>query len=225
VLAPGSSGSVKSVNDGRLVDRRAMTAPDTAAGSDDYRIDYTVTLGASNRWTATAGGAPGPVRDYPDLKEHDRRSLTYTTPALAAPMEVTGHPTVRLWLSTTEPDADVFVTLEDVRPDGYSDYVTEGRLRASHRLLAEAPYDRLGLPYHRSFAEDRLPMTAEPALLQFDLLPTSKIFRLGHRIRIAITGADYGNFATPVVLPPPGLRVHRGPGRVSSVSLPVVGVK
>ncbi len=225
LLAAGASGSIKSVNDGRLVDQRSAAAADTAAGQDEYPIDYTVTLGASNRWTATAGGAPGPVLDYPDLRDHDRRGLTYTTPPLAAAVEVTGHPVVRLWVTASAPDVDVFAVLEDVRPDGFSDYVTEGRLRASHRLLADPPYNRLGLPYHRSHAEDTVPMTSEPAELRFDLMPTSKLFRPGHRIRLTITGADYGNFATPVFLPAPRLTILRSAGRVSAVGLPVVGRK
>jgi predicted acyl esterase len=116
----------------------------------------------------------------------------------------------------------VFAVLEEVRPDGFSDYVTEGRLRASHRLLADPPYDRLGLPYHRSNAEDRVAMTTEPAELRFDLLPTSKLFRAGHRIRLTITGADYGNFATPVQLPAPRITLHRSSARVSSIGLPLV---
>jgi putative CocE/NonD family hydrolase len=216
-LGSGPSGSIRSANDGLLTDR-----PVGGEGRDDYRVDYTVTLGASNRWTAAAGGAPGPVSDYPDLAEHDRRALTYTSAPLAAGLEVTGHPVLRLWVSSDTRDLDLFAVLSEVRPDGYSDYVTEGWLRASHRALAPPPYDRLGLPYHRSYAEDAAPLGAEPVELVFDLLPTSKVFRAGHRIRLTIAGADNGNFATPVTLPPPRLSVHRGRQRASALTLPVV---
>jgi predicted acyl esterase len=217
-LAAGPSGSVRSVNDGLLVSGAAGSA-----GKDEYPIDYTQTLGSSNRWTATAGGAPGRVRDYPNLAEYDRGGLTYTTRPLDIATEVTGHPVVRVWVSTGHPDFDLFAVLEDVRPDGYSDYVTEGRLRASHRLLADPPYDRLGLPYHRSHAEDRIGAGADPVEMVFDLLPTSKLFRAGHRIRLTIGGADYSNFATPIVIPAPRLTLYRDSARASRLTLPIVG--
>ena len=217
-FAAGPSGSIRSTNDGGLTTSR----PPGGEARDDYSVDFTVTLGASNRWTAAAGGAPGPVHDYPDLAAHDLRALTYTTAPLSAMLEVTGHPIVRLWLSSDAKDLDVFAVLEEVRPDGYSDYVTEGWLRASHRALAEPPYDRLGLPYHRSHAEDVAPLPSEPVELVFDLLPTSKIFRAGHRIRLTIAGSDYGNFATPVTLPAPRMSIHRAGERTSRLILPVV---
>jgi len=213
----GPSGSVRSPNDGLLGASRPA-----GESRDDYRIDYTVTLGPSNRWTAAAGGAPGPVKDYPDLRGRDRKSLTYTTSPLTGALEVTGHPVVHLWISSSAKDLDVFAVLSEVRPDGFSDYVTEGWLRASHRGLGKAPYDNFGLPYHRSHAEDVVPLPGEPVELVFDLLPTSKLFRAGHRIRLSIAGADNANFATPVVVPPPPLTVHRGGQRASYLTLPVV---
>ena len=187
-----------------------------------YRVDYTTSLGSSNRWTATTGGAPGKVLDYPDLAANDRRALTFTSDPLPQPLEVTGHPVVRLQLSVDAPDTDVFAVLEEVRPDGFSDYVTEGRLRASLRRTSPAPYNRFGLPYHRSNAEDVTPLTGEAVELAFDLLPTSKLFRAGNRIRLTLTGADNGNFMTPVTLPAPTWTVHLGGPAGARLTLPVV---
>lgn len=202
--------------DGRLDPTRP--APATAR----YRVDYTTSLGSSNRWTATTGGAPGPVLDYPDLAANDQRALTFTSAPLPEAVEVTGHPVVRLRLAVDAPDTDVFAVLEEVGPDGFSNYVTEGRLRASHRRTGPAPYNRFGLPYHPSKAEDVAPLTGEPVDLEFDLLPTSKLFRAGHRIRLTLMGADNGNFMTPVTLPPPTWTVYLGGPDGSVLTLPVV---
>ena len=221
----GPSGSVDSVNDGLL----AEAAPE-AEGGDAYRVDYTASSGIDNRWTWTAGGgtvteAPKPlgVFPYPDMRENDARGLTYTTAALDRALEVTGHPVVHLWVSSSAEDGDFFVYLEDIEPDGRSVYVTEGQLRASHRRLAEAPYDRMGLPYHRSHAEDLVPLVpGEPVELCFDLQPTSVVFREGHRIRVTVTCADKDTFATPVLDPAPEVSVLRGPTRPSHIVLPVI---
>jgi putative CocE/NonD family hydrolase len=130
---------------------------------------------------------------------------------------------VHLWVTSSAEDGDFFVYLEDIEPDGRSVYVSEGQLRASHRRLAEAPYDRMGLPYHRSHAEDLVPLVpGEPVELCFDLQPTSVVFREGHRIRVTVTCADKDTFATPVLDPAPEVSVLRGPTRPSHLVLPVI---
>jgi hypothetical protein len=126
-------------------------------------------------------------------------------------------------LTSPAADVDVFAYLEEVLPDGTSQYVTEGQLRASHRALARAPYDRLGLPYHRSFAADsRALVPDELTELVFDLHPTSILFHAGNRIRLTITGADKDTFDTPIQSPPPTIFVSRGGAAASYVELPII---
>jgi predicted acyl esterase len=61
----------------------------------------------------------------------------------------------------------------------------------------------------------------QPAQLTFDLLPTSYLFRTGHRIRVAVACADRDHFA-PIPPEPPTIRVHRDARRASHIVLPVV---
>ena len=151
------------------------------------------------------------------------RDSPYTTAPLEAPLEVTGHPVVHLWLTSSADDGDFFVYLEDIEPDGRSAYVSEGQLRASHRRLSEAPYDRMGLPYHRSYAEDAMALVpGELAELVFDLQPTSVIFRQGHRIRVTITCAAKDTFTTPVLDPAPVVNLLRDAAHPSRIVLPVI---
>ena len=66
-----------------------------------------------------------------------------------------------------------------------------GRLAASYRATAPAPYDNLGLPWHPGRAADQqLLVPGEPVDLAFALLPVSRVVPAGHRLRINITGAD-----------------------------------
>jgi len=213
-LAAGRSLTSASVNDGKLA-----AVPPKKSGSDAYVVDYGVSTGTATRWDNAVGGGFA----YPDLADHDARSLTYTSAALKADVEVTGFPVVHAWLSSTATDADLFAYLEEVYPEGGSRYITEGVLRASVRALSESPYDNLGLPYHRAFDSDVAPLKpGEPVELVFSMEPTSNVFNAGNRIRLTLSGADKDNAATPRIDPPPTMTIHRSMERPSFFELPIV---
>lgn len=211
----GPSESVKSANDGLLT----QAAPKADSGQDEYTVDYATTTGKATRWNNGRGG------DflYPDMAANDAKGITYTSAPLNAAIEVTGHPVVHLWVTSTAGDGDFFAYLEEVDETGYSHYISEGALRASHRKLAPAPYNYMGLPYHRSFEEDMEPLESGlPEELVFDLHPTSNIFDVGHRIRLTVTCADQANFQTPEISPAPKISVYRNKQFSSYVQLPVI---
>jgi putative CocE/NonD family hydrolase len=217
----GSSGSVGSANDGLLI----LDAPVDPNGKDYVTVDYSTTTGRATRWTNGYGGNFG----YPDMTTNDEKGLTYTTLPLDTDVELTGHPVVHLWVSSTATDGDFFVYLEEVEdlgtrtPDFRSHYITEGTLRASHRVLSTPPFEYLNLPYHRSFAEDiaEFPIE-EPVELVFDLLPTSNIFDEGHCIRVTIVFADRDNTHTPELSPPPTVSIYRNADYASYIILPII---
>ena len=210
----GKTGSVASTNDGFL----RSEPPGQKDAADTYTVDYSTTSGKYSRWYAVNW-----PRNYPDMRSNDKKGLTYTTSPLETDVEVTGHPIVHLWLTTDAPDLDTFVYLEEVDGSGKSTYISEGDLRASHRKLTKAPFNILGLPYHSHYQSNLAPIPAgEPVELVFDLLPTSYLFRAGHRIRITITCADADNFETPTLDQAPKLRLLRDSNHPSFIQLPVV---
>jgi putative CocE/NonD family hydrolase len=214
-FAGGKSGSAASSNDGKL---QTQPSPD-GASSDIYTVDYSTTSGSKSRWAAVEE-----AHEYPDMQANDAKALTYTTDPLPAEIQVTGHPVVHLWLSTSAPDLDVFVYLEAVDANGKSTYLTEGDLRASHRRLGQAPFDTFGLPHQTHLQADQEPIPAgEPFEMIFSLLPTSYRFRAGSRIRITVAFADAGNFDTPILDPAPTVSVLRDSGHPSSVDIPLCG--
>ncbi|HEV7691695.1 MAG TPA: CocE/NonD family hydrolase [Hyphomonadaceae bacterium] len=116
----------------------------------------------------------------------------FVTPQLTQDTEVTGHPVADIWVSADATDANIFVYLEDIAPDGTATTLTDGRQRASLRKVVQPPYDNLGLPWRRSYKEDvQLLVPGAPVRMQFDLFPVSYVFKKGHRIRVSVTGADY----------------------------------
>ena len=117
---------------------------------------------------------------------------SFTGSTLRRDTEVTGSGVANLWITADAPDANVFAYLEDVAPDGTVRVVTEGRLKASLRSTQTAPWKMpAGVPWHRAYAEDAQPLVAgQPAELKFEIMPTSWVFKAGHRIQLTITGAD-----------------------------------
>ena len=214
-LQAGPSGSIRSANDG-LLDRNV---PKGDSGQDDYTVDYATSSGPATRWHNGRGGNFA----YPDMAANDAKGLTYTTAPLKKAVEITGHPVAHLWVTSTGDDGDFFAYLEEVDETGYSHYLTEGVLRASHRKIDQPPFSYMNLPYHRSYAEDVAPLpSGQPVELVFDLHPTSNIFDAGHRIRLTIACADQTSFDTPVLSPAPKVSICRNGKFASYVQLPVI---
>lgn len=177
---------------------RLAPAPPATAGADDYAVDAAAGTGVTTRWESLANPNRVPIV-YPDRAERAARLQVYDAAPLAADVEVTGHPVVHLWLRADATDAAVFAYLEDVAPDGEVTYVTEGMLRAAHRHLPDGAPPFPSPSLHRDYlAADARPLTpGEATELVFDLLPTSYLFRAGHRVRLAFAGADADHFAQP----------------------------
>jgi len=199
-------------------------APDPVSqsrGSDSYTVDFSATTGAENRWMSQMGK---PVR-YGDRRDEDRKLLTYTSVPLAEDVELTGSPTVTLYVASTHRDGAFYVYLEDLGPDGRVSYLTEGMLRAIHRKTADpatAPYVPLGI-YHTFKKADTLPLVpGEVAPISITMFPISTIFKKGHSIRIAVAGHDealkdkYPKEGIPMVT------VERNTAYPSQVLLPVM---
>jgi putative CocE/NonD family hydrolase len=210
----GKTGSIASINDGFL----RPEPPGHKDAFDNYTVDYSTTSGKYSLWYAVNW-----PRNYPNMRSNDQKGLTYTTSPLDTDMDVTGHPVAHLWVTTDAPDLDAFVYLEEVDDGGKSTYITQGNLRASHRKLGQAPYHNLGLPYHSHYQSELESISAgKPVELVFSLLPTSYLFRAGHRIRITVTCADADNFDTPVLNPAPKIHLLRDTAHPSFVELPII---
>lgn len=104
-------------------------------------------------------------------------------------MEVAGDVTVTLSVRVDRSDAALFVYLEDVAPDGRSTYLTEGQVRLMHR--------KTNASCAHSFAKaDALPVVpGETLRVPICLQPIAAHLEKGHRMRIAIAGADADTFA------------------------------
>ena len=200
-FAPGTPGDARHA-------ALSTAAPAGRDGRDLYPVDYAIT--PANR---------------------DDKGMTFTSPAMMQDTVMTGHPVVDMWVRTTASDGDFFAALADVAPDGTVTMLPgtdDGQIRISMRKLGVAPYDNLGLPYHRAFASDRTPLPpGEAAHLIFDLAPISWLFKAGHRFRLVVTGAAIDHHGaprvTPVLAPPPVVSFLRDAKHPSFIAMPKQG--
>jgi putative CocE/NonD family hydrolase len=193
-------------------------------GEDRFEVDFQATTGSLNRWWELSGILNKSVA-YPERSEAAAHMLTYTSPILAANIEITGHPFVKLYVISTHTDGAFFVYLEDVHPDGRVTYITEGILRAIHRkTIAGTVVKGIELPQHSYLTADGMPlMPGEVAELAFCLNPTSVVLKRGHRLRVSIAGHDEGTFPRTPAEGNPVITVLRNEGYRSAVYLPVQG--
>lgn len=199
----------------------ARSAPKARTGADQYTVDFEATTGKQNRWYTQLGG--GDVI-YGDRAEADRKLLTYISAPIQEDMEITGHPVITMFVSSTAEDGAFIVYLEDVDEQGRVTYITEGQLRAIHRRVsAETPPYRMLEPHHSFKRKDSMPMRpGEVTRLTFGILPTSVMIKKGHRIRIAIAGADKDTFARTPSDKTPTISVERNLRYASFIDLPVI---
>jgi uncharacterized protein len=135
--------------------------------------------------------------------------LTFCTPPLASGVEITGPVAAKLWLSSQTADADVFLALRLLDPDGKEITfigsndprvpVGLGWLRASHRKLdakKSLPYR----PWHTHDEEWPL-QPGQPVELDVEIWPTSIVVPPGYQLALSIRGKDYEVDGNDVALP------------------------
>lgn len=149
---------------------------------------------------------------------------SFTSDALADPVTLIGYPVARLTVAADDPRADVFVYLDRIKADGASEVIAFGRLKLSHRKLAQAPYETLGLPWHSGLETDAAPPApGEFVPLSIALTPVSLVVARDERLRFVVTGADprQRNLADVRLDPPPNISVRLGGRAASRIDLPL----
>ncbi len=194
--------------------------PEANEGADDYKVNYRATTGFFNRWMGPAGT---PIR-YTTRTKDDEKLLLYTSLPLENDLEITGNPIITLYLSSTHEDGAVFVYLEDVDEEGNVTYFTDGNLRLIHRKISseKPPYKTL-IPYHTFLKKDALPLVPnEVSEIKFGLHATSVLVKKGHRIRLAIAGADKEVFKRYPAKGKPIITIERNKKNPSFIDIPII---
>jgi hypothetical protein len=112
--------------------------------------------------------------------------LAYTTAPLGVDTMVYGPGSADLWVTAGAGDADLQVTVTELRPDGQETYVQRGWLRLSNRTLDTARSTPL-LPIHLEDPAQLAPvMPGRPVLARIEINKMGHYFRKGSRLRVWI---------------------------------------
>ncbi len=138
-----------------------------------------------------------------DMRSDDAGSLVFDSPELTEPMEIVGFPRVHLRVSADAPVAHWIARVEDVQPNGTVSLVAAALLNAARHPDPLRP-------------EPLVPGQAVD--LGFDLHFTTWNFKPGHRIRLAVTNAQF-----PMIWPTPyAMTTTLHLGEASWVELPAI---
>lgn len=204
----GQAGA--NLTDGRL----SWDAPEAEQPQDQYTydplnpVDWSANL---ELWNF--------LHDMGDRNEVEARDdvLVYSTPILEDDLEVTGNVVVKLHAASSAPDTDFVATLVDVYPDGHTQYITQGIVRARYRNGVEN--ESLIEPGKVYDYEIKMPAT-------------SNVFQKGHQLRLEVTSSEFNKWArNQNVADAPGLTantqvadqtIYHGGAYLSHLTLPVI---
>ncbi|MBI1990147.1 MAG: CocE/NonD family hydrolase [Betaproteobacteria bacterium] len=125
--------------------------------------------------------------------------VTFSTPALEQETEITGPSALKLFVSSSTSDADLFIVLRVFDPHGKEVVfqgaldphtpIGQGWLRASHRKLDP----KLSLPYRPYHTHDEhQPLTPGQVYeLDIEIWPTCIVVPKGYRVALTVRGKDY----------------------------------
>ena len=184
-LSGAKSGSANSLNDGSL----SLSPP---KGRDSYQDAYVYDPTAGASVPVDKEGPDGCLPFAPlDPRLDDAHGLTYTTPALKAPLHLVGPSELRFWAVTEASDMAFVARLLDVAPDGSARLITQGWLRSSFRAW-DPKRSRDGKPY---LPDDTLaPVTVgEDDEYRVDIWDTAYTLAPGHRLRVWLSSSDTPN--------------------------------
>ncbi len=191
----------------------ATDTPPADAPTDGYRYDPSRPVPFITEPTSSQIGGPD---DYSAIERRDD-VLVYTTPPLAADLEVTGPVRVELYAASSAPDTDFMAKLVDVWPNGFTQRLCDGMTRARFRdgMDRPAPIEP-GQVYHYTI----------------DCWNTSQVFRAGHRIGLEIASSAFPKYdRNPNTYAPLGQTtelavadqiIYHDAARPSAIILPVI---
>jgi putative CocE/NonD family hydrolase len=172
---------------------------------------------STGQWTV---GLLDPIPCQDDNRLNEKFEVTYTTPPLKRPLELSGPILANIWVTTTTRDAVITARITDVQPGGRSQQLTMGWLAGSFREVdktrsryADGDLIQPWHPFTKGSSKFLEP--GEPTRLPIEVFPTRATIMPGHRLRVSIGPGDF-----PHQLPTLPLGVDSLAGRIKVLTDP-----
>jgi len=123
--------------------------------------------------------------EYDWSAEPEGAATVFVSEPLEDDVVLIGSASADLWIRSSHEEADLGVTLSEVRPDGMETYVQSGVLRGSHRAVAAGADEFLPLRTHLASDAEPLP-TDEFVEARVEIFPFAHVVRAGSRIRLSV---------------------------------------
>ena len=159
----------------------ASAPPPADGGGSSYHLDM---ADADTRTLAGDINSPLPPWNWP----HDEpdTAAVFLSDELAEDVVMVGPASADLWIRSSALEADLEVTISEVRPDGQEMLVQSGWLRASERRLDAAASTELEpIQTHAESDREDVPQD-EYVLARLKVFPFAHAFRAGSRVRVSV---------------------------------------
>lgn len=135
-----------------------------------------------------------------DNRANEADAYNFTSAPAETDMRIYGPGNLKLWVSSTAPEAQVVAFLSDVAPDGSSTQVSFGQLMLSHRELIATPCEtpvvidcsvyregELIQPWHPYTQDSQASLSPGQIYeINIEMNPTFLELKEGHRLRLSI---------------------------------------
>lgn len=174
---------------------------ESAPAAGRFSMLFQPASGACSRMSVQylAGVAPDNACST-DNRVNEVDAYNFTSAPAEKDMRIYGPGNLKLWVSSTAPEAKVVAFLSDVAPDGSSTQVSFGQLMLSHRERIETPCEtpvvidcsvyregELIQPWHRYTQESQASLTPGQLYeIDIEMKPTFLELKEGHRLRLSI---------------------------------------
>jgi predicted acyl esterase len=159
------------------------------------------------------------------LPETPGRQVVFLSEAMTEDVVLIGHASADLWIQSSATDADLEVTLSEVRPDGQERYIASGWLRASRRALSPESTELKPVQTHLEADVAPLPAGAWTPV-RVEIYPFAHALRAGTQLRMSVAtpGGNKGRWKFDVLQLGAGVThaVAHDADHPSSLVLPVI---
>jgi putative CocE/NonD family hydrolase len=166
---------------------------------------------------------------YEDNAFNERGAVGFSTPPFVERTEIVGPSTATLYVSTTDEEVLLFLSLWLVSADGTRRPLTRGWLRATlSQVTAEKSQPWL---YHHDFAAPEPVVPDVPARYDINLVPTAIVVNPGERLELQVSSADTDDAGTFLDFiaqghllrqRPSWISVHHDVAHPSELRLPII---